>query len=141
MPRRFLMYVPDFVLLGAAAVAFLTGLLADRLDLHQFVPRQWAGYALAALVVVHLVVHWRLFLAPFARHGRAPAAAPRDDAAGAAPAAVDPHAMTPARVREFSGTAANGGGRQFGVRPRCHRTGPASSGTPARWPSGTAPAE
>ena len=50
MPRRFLRYALDIVLLGAAVIAFLTGLLVDRLDLHQFAPHRWAGYVLAALV-------------------------------------------------------------------------------------------
>lgn len=31
MPRRFLRYALDIVLLGAAVIAFLTGLLVDRL--------------------------------------------------------------------------------------------------------------
>jgi hypothetical protein len=66
MPRRFLRYALDIVLLGAAVIAFLTGLLVDRLDLHQFAPHRWAGYVLAGLVAVHVAAHWRFFLAPFA---------------------------------------------------------------------------
>ena len=114
MPRRFLVYVLDFVLLGAAAVAFLTGLLVDRLDLHQFALPRWAGYALAALVVVHLVVHWRFFLAPFARHGRAPAAAPRDDAAGAAPAGPEHKRPGPTRRAALAVAGAGAAGAAAG---------------------------
>jgi hypothetical protein len=57
MPRRFLRYALDIVLLGAAVIAFLTGLLVDRLDLHQFAPHRWAGYVLVALVAVHVAAH------------------------------------------------------------------------------------
>lgn len=114
MPRRFLVYVLDFVLLGAAAVAFLTGLLVDRLGLHQFALHRWAGYALAALVVVHLVVHWRFFLAPFARHGRAPAAAPRDDAAGAAPAGPEHKRPGPTRRAALAVAGAGAAGAAAG---------------------------
>ena len=76
MPRRFLRYALDIVLLGAAVIAFLTGLLVDRLDLHQFAPHRWAGYVLAGLVAVHVAAHWRFFLAPFASRRRAPAPPP-----------------------------------------------------------------
>ena len=88
MPRRFLRYALDAVLLGAAVVAFLSGLLVDRLGLHQFAVHRWAGYVLAALVVVHVAAHWRFFLAPFASRRRAPATPPQG-AAGAAPAASE----------------------------------------------------
>ena len=71
MPRKFLRYALAVVLLGAAVVVFLTGLLVDRLDLHQFAVHRWAGYVLAALVAVHLAAHWRFFLAPFASRRRA----------------------------------------------------------------------
>jgi hypothetical protein len=86
MPRRFLRYALDVVLLGAAGVAFLTGLLVDRLDLNQFAPHRWAGYVLAALVVVHVAMHWRFFLVPFGSRRRAPAT-PQGAAPGGAPAA------------------------------------------------------
>ena len=62
MPHRALRYALDLLLLAAAAVTFLTGVLVDRLDLNQFAPHRWAGYVLASLVVVHVAVHWRFFL-------------------------------------------------------------------------------
>jgi SagB-type dehydrogenase family enzyme len=87
MPRRYLRYALDVVLFGAAVVAFMTGLLVDRLDLHQFALHRWAGYVLAALVAVHVATHWRFFLAPFASRRRAPTTPPQGAAAGVAPAA------------------------------------------------------
>ncbi|HXZ71227.1 MAG TPA: nitroreductase family protein, partial [Streptosporangiaceae bacterium] len=97
MPARFLRYVLDIGLLGAAAVVFVTGLLVDRLDLNQFAVHQWAGYVLAALVVVHVTTHWRFFLVPFASRRRAPAAPPPDAAVGVAPGASGQVRSGPAR--------------------------------------------
>lgn len=62
-------YVLDVLLLGAAAVVLLTGLLVDQLDLHEFAPHRWAGYVLAVLIAVHLGMHWRWFL-PVGSWGR-----------------------------------------------------------------------
>jgi SagB-type dehydrogenase family enzyme len=64
MPRRALRYGFDLLLLAAAVVTFLTGVLVDNLDLNQFAPHRWAGYVLASLVLVHVALHWRFFLAP-----------------------------------------------------------------------------
>ena len=89
MPRRFLRYTLDIVLLCAAVVAFLTGLLMDRLGLNQFAPHKWAGYVLVALVAVHVAMHWRFFLAPFASRRRAAAAPPQGAAADVAPEASE----------------------------------------------------
>ena len=71
MPRPLLRYLLDVALLLTAAVVILTGLLVDRLDLHQFAPHRWAGYTLAGLIAVHAVLHWRFLLAPFGARGRA----------------------------------------------------------------------
>ncbi len=87
MPHRYLRYALDVALFGAAVVAFLTGLLVDRLDLNQFAPHRWAGYVLAALVAVHLATHWRFFLAPFTSRHRAPTAPPEGAAVSVTPAA------------------------------------------------------
>ena len=84
MPRRYLRYALDVVLLGAAVVAFLTGLLVDRLDLHQFAPHRWAGYVLAALVAVHVATHWRFFRVRLASRRQAPATPPQGAAVGGA---------------------------------------------------------
>ena len=89
MPRRYLRYALDVVLLGAAVVAFLTGLLVDRLDLHQFAPHRWAGYVLAALVAVHVATHWRFFLVRLASRRRAPATPPQGAAVGVASTASE----------------------------------------------------
>ena len=97
MSRRFLRYALDVVLLGAAVVVFLTGLLVDRLGLSQFVLHRWAGYVLAALVVVHVATHWRFFLVPFASRRRAPAAPPEGAVVGVAPAVSEHVRSGPAR--------------------------------------------
>ena len=107
MPRGFLKYTLDVVLLGAAIVAFLTGLLVDRLGLHQFAPHRWAGYVLAAVVAVHVAVHWRSFLAPFAPRRKAAAAALGGATAGVAPAASGHKRSGPTRRAAL---AAAGGG-------------------------------
>jgi SagB-type dehydrogenase family enzyme len=51
------------------AVVLLTGLLVDRLDLHEFAPHRWAGYVVAVLIAVHVGMHWRWFL-PLRSGGR-----------------------------------------------------------------------
>lgn len=114
MPRRFLKYTLDVVLLGAAVVTFVTGLLVDRLDLHQFAPHRWAGYVLAALAVVHVAVHWRFFLAPFAPRRRAPAAAPRGAAADVAPAASEHKRSGPTRRAALAAVGAGAAGAAAG---------------------------
>jgi SagB-type dehydrogenase family enzyme len=97
MPRRFLRYALDVVLLGAAVVAFLTGLLVDRLDLNQFALHRWAGYVLAALVAVHVAMHWKFFLVPFGSRRRAATTPPQRAAAGVTPAASEHVRSGPAR--------------------------------------------
>jgi SagB-type dehydrogenase family enzyme len=114
MPHRYLRYALDVMLLGAAVVAFLTGLLVDRLDLNQFAPHRWAGYVLAALVAVHVAAHWRFFLAPFASRRRAPTTPPQGAAAGvAAPPSEDVRAG-PARRAALAAAVAGVAGAAAG---------------------------
>ena len=110
MPGRILRYALDVGLLGAAVVAFVTGLLVDRLGLNEFAVHQWAGYVLAALVVVHVAVHWRFFLVPFASRRRAPTAPPQGAAAGVAPAASGQVRSGPGRRAALAALAAAGAG-------------------------------
>ncbi|MGE5137334.1 MAG: SagB/ThcOx family dehydrogenase [Gemmatimonadota bacterium] len=114
MPRRFMKYTLDAVLLGAAVVAFLTGLLVDRLGLHEFALHRWAGYVLAALVAVHVAVHWRFFLAPFAPRRQAAAAAPRDAAAGVASPAPERERSGPTRRTALAAAGAGAAGAAAG---------------------------
>jgi SagB-type dehydrogenase family enzyme len=114
MPRGFLRYVLDAGLLGAALVAFVTGLLVDRLGLNQFAVHQWAGYVLAALVAVHVAAHWRFFLVPFASRRQAPAAPPPGAAAGAAPAAGGQVRFGPARRAALAAAVAGAAGAAAG---------------------------
>jgi SagB-type dehydrogenase family enzyme len=114
MPRRLLRYALDVVMLGAAVVAFLTGLLVDRLDLHQFAPHRWAGYALAALVVVHVVMHWRFFLAPSASRRRAPTPPQEDAAADVSPAAPEHGRSGPTRRAALAAAGAGAVGAAAG---------------------------
>jgi SagB-type dehydrogenase family enzyme len=114
MPRRFLRYALDIVLLGAAVVAFLTGLLVDRLDLHQFAPHRWAGYVLAGLVAVHVAAHWRFFLAPFASRRRAPAPPRQGAAAGVSPAASEQVRSGPTRRAALAAAGAGAVGAAAG---------------------------
>jgi SagB-type dehydrogenase family enzyme len=80
MQRWGLRYLLNIALLVAVVVVLLTGLLTDQLDLHEFAPHRWAGYAVAALVALHLGLRWR-WLVPINR----PKPRPRDGAAGPAP--------------------------------------------------------
>ncbi|MGB7980173.1 MAG: DUF4405 domain-containing protein [Candidatus Nanopelagicales bacterium] len=50
------------LLLAVAIVVILTGLLVDQLDLNEFTPHRWAGYTVAALIAVHVGLHWHWVL-------------------------------------------------------------------------------
>jgi SagB-type dehydrogenase family enzyme len=114
MPRRQLRYALDAVLLGAALVAFGTGLLVDRLDLHQFALHRWAGYVLAALVAVHVAAHWRFFLTPFGSRRRVTPVPPQDAAAGVTPAAPEQVRSGPPRRAALAAAAAGAAGAVAG---------------------------
>jgi SagB-type dehydrogenase family enzyme len=62
MDRRRIRYLLNWLLLVAAVVVILTGLLVDRLDLNDFTPHRWAGYAVAILITLHVGMRWRTFL-------------------------------------------------------------------------------
>lgn len=62
MHQRRVRYLLNLLLLVAAILAVLTGFVADRLDLNEFSPHRWAGYAAAALIAVHVGVRWRWLL-------------------------------------------------------------------------------
>ncbi len=74
--------VLDVLLLAAAVVVILTGLLVDRLDLNGFAPHRWAGYVLAVLIVIHVGLHWRWFV-PFGIGERPRRPSSRADGEGA----------------------------------------------------------
>lgn len=114
MPRRFLRYALDVVLLVVAVVAFLTGLLVDRLDLHQFALHRWAGYVLAALVAVHVAAHWRFFLVPFASRRPAPATPPQGAAVGVSSTASEQVRSGPTRRAALAAVGAGVAGAAGG---------------------------
>ncbi len=62
MHRRGVTYVLNTLLLTAAVVVSLTGLLVDQLDLNDFTPHRWSGYAVAVLIALHVGLRWRWFL-------------------------------------------------------------------------------
>ena len=55
-------YILNALLLAAAVVVTLTGFLVDQLDLNEFTPHRWSGYVVAALLAIHVGLHWRWFL-------------------------------------------------------------------------------
>jgi len=114
MPRRLLRYALDVVLLCAVVVVFLTGLLVDRLDLHQFAVHRWAGYVLAGLVAVHVAAHWRFFLAPSASRRRAATPPQAGAAAGAGPAASEQVRSGPTRRAALAAAGAGAAGAAAG---------------------------
>lgn len=61
--------VLNTALLAVAALVIGTGFVVDQLDLNDFVPHRWAGYAFAALAAVHVATRWRA-LVPFLPSGR-----------------------------------------------------------------------
>ena len=62
MNRRTLRYVANLLLLLSAVAVGITGLVVDRLDLHDFTPHRWSGYALVVLATLHVAMHWRWLL-------------------------------------------------------------------------------
>ncbi len=62
MAHRRVRYLLNLLLLAAAVVVIVTGLVVDRLDLNEFTPHRWSGYAVAVLIVLHVGMRWRSFL-------------------------------------------------------------------------------
>ena len=113
MSRRRGRYILNALLLAAAIVVTLTGLLVDQLDLNDFTPHRWAGYAVAVLIAVHVGLHWRWFLPArrVAGQGREPRpAAPVESAARAAEPANPPLVDGPGASAAASAAEAGGGG-------------------------------
>ena len=115
-------YLLNALLLAAAIVVTLTGLLVDQLDLNDFTPHRWAGYAVAVLIAVHVGLHWRWFLPSrrVARQGRGPRpAVPVESAAQAAEPANPPLVDEPgASVAEAVGGGGTVSAAQGGRRSR-----------------------
>lgn len=61
MRHRVVRYILNALLLAAAIVVILTGVVVDRLELNHFAPHRWAGYAVAVLIGIHVALHWRWF--------------------------------------------------------------------------------
>jgi SagB-type dehydrogenase family enzyme len=57
--RHDLNYLVTTGLLVVATIAALTGWISDLWDLNDFVFHRYAGYAMAILAFVHVVLHWR----------------------------------------------------------------------------------
>ncbi len=115
MVDRRLRYALDVLLLLAAVAVFLSGLLVDRLDLNDFAPHRWAGYTLAALVAVHVGLHWGFFVHPRpAGRSRPPAAVAPGSSDSPAPAAGAPTVATapsaPSRRAALVGLGAGAAG-------------------------------
>ena len=118
MHRRRGRYILNALLLAAAVVVTLTGVLVDQLDLNDFTPHRWSGYVVATLLVIHVGLHWRWFLPSrrVAGQRREPEpSVPIDSAAQAAepahPPLVDGPAASAAEAEGGGGTvsAAQGG--------------------------------
>jgi SagB-type dehydrogenase family enzyme len=73
MDRRRFRYFLNWLLLAGAVVVILTGVVVDRLDLNDFTPHRWAGYAVAVLIVLHVGPRWRALLPTRRAPGREPA--------------------------------------------------------------------
>ncbi len=69
MGRREIGLVSSILLLPAALFVAATGLVSDALDLNEFVPHKYVGYAVVVLAAVHVTVHWPALVASWARRG------------------------------------------------------------------------
>ena len=119
MHRRRVRYILDVLLLAAAVVVILTGLLVDQLDLNEFTPHRWAGYVVAVLITIHVGLHWRWFLPSrrVDRQRREPGpCVPIDSAAQAAEPANLPFVAEPGAVGGGPASAAGGQGRSHPTR-------------------------
>lgn len=116
MSGRRVRYILNGLLLVAAVVVTLTGFFVDRLDLNQFTPHRWAGYAVAVLIAIHVGLHWRWFLpsrwSGSQRAGASQAPAPQGPPALPATAA----ALTSAGERTH-GSVRDGATSQAGDKP------------------------
>ncbi|MDH4148579.1 MAG: SagB/ThcOx family dehydrogenase [Acidimicrobiia bacterium] len=93
--RRATVRLVDLSLLAAVIGTVATGVVADRLDLHQLVGHRQLGYAMAVLVVAHIALHRRGRRRPGSANGGRAApversqADPRAAAGGEGPVAED----------------------------------------------------
>ena len=123
MDRRRVRYILNVLLLAAAVVVIVTGVLVDQLDLNEFAAHRWAGYLIAVLIVVHVGLHGRWFM-PARRVDRQGSEArppqPTDAAAEFAGPANRPASDEPgvgAAERGGRGSAASGGAGQGRSHP------------------------
>ena len=112
MQRRRGMYILDVLLLVAAVVVILTGLVVDQLDLNEFTPHRWAGYVVAVLIAVHVGLHWRWFLPSRRtdRQRRRPGTSVPIDSAAQSGEPEDPPLLADPEASAAAGTAGGGGG-------------------------------
>ena len=112
MHRRRGMYILDVLLLVAAVVVILTGLLVDQLDLNEFTPHRWAGYVVAVLIAVHVGLHWRWFLPSRRtdRQRRRPGTSVPIDSAAQSAEPENPPLVADPEASAAAGTAGGGGG-------------------------------
>ena len=105
-------YILDMLLLVAAVVVVLTGLLVDQLDLNEFTPHRWAGYVVAVLIAVHVGLHWRWFLPSRRtdRQRRRPGTSEPIDSAPQSREPEDPPLLADPEASAAAGTAGGGGG-------------------------------
>jgi SagB-type dehydrogenase family enzyme len=132
MHSRRVRYVLNVLLLMAAVVALLSGIVVDQLDLNDFAPHRWGGYVLAVLAVIHVGLRWRWFLptrgVPRQRSQPAPAP-PIDTPAGIAERTAATHR---APVPAPAGTHDPAGGTEADTsRPTAHADTP-GNGHPTR---------
>jgi SagB-type dehydrogenase family enzyme len=112
MHRRRGRYILDVLLLVAAVLVILTGLLVDQLDLNEFTPHRWAGYVVAVLIAVHVGLHWRWFLPSRRtdRQRRRPGTSVPIDSAAQSGEPEDPPLSADPEASAAAGTAGGGGG-------------------------------
>ena len=116
MDRRLIRYVLNWLLLAAAVVVIVTGIVVDRLDLNDFTPHRWAGYCVAALIALHVGMRWRAFVpkgrAEPQRHEPAPLrateAVDQSGESAVAPSPVEPGVGTRAAPLPTSAEAGEG---------------------------------
>ncbi len=69
MKRRTVRSTLDSLLLISVAVAVATGIFVQQLDLHEFRPHAWAGYAMGVFALIH-AIHYRSLAKKYQRKAR-----------------------------------------------------------------------
>lgn len=135
MSRRTIGLVSSILLLPATLFVAGTGLVSDALDLNEFVPHKYVGYAAVVLAIVHVTAHWPSLAAFLAGRGgrRSRPAAGRIPEAERVPAAPGASAALDASSALPGSAAVTASPRGIGRRSVLAAAGTGAAGFAAGW--------